>query len=476
MTRISSSSRLTRQKNDRNIDRRTLLNNRKRILLIIIATAATCLSLDSNRGIVVDAASSDRVTSPRSCFVPPAFKCPAKHTQHHYSSLNAISSRRSPQRKRQQLGRETSTSRLTEKVPSSTTSAIQLLIGCFAVALACIAWEDVSGQYVLPSRRTRVMVVEQRQADERVGSGSFGQVSVKGMGFGREERLLLMESMRGTMPETKRIGSQDINSIDRTRIDEEQWQRRSYNEIMLEHRQERIPRWRQVQQEPKVLPTELADAIHTLCVTLQSVQHMRELALDYQWESIRILLQAPADQLGLDQREATIPSLLPCTNSLSNQLEQATILLRSELDTKSPLSANKLDVTEEDTIGFPWASCAWRHQCGALADAQEALDELDAKLGLLEPFEAIFCLDVAERSLRDMLTLVTSNRAIMTSHILSDKDERFLSNLAPYQPLHQYEPLSMQDGILTNEGVSADGEASIDDEYLKTIRELRMDP
>jgi hypothetical protein len=39
-------------------------------------------------------------------------------------------------------------------------------------------------------------------------------------------------------------------------------------------------------------------------------------------------------------------------------------------------------------------SCAWRH-CGAQADAQEALDELDQLLGVLEPFECIFVLDVS---------------------------------------------------------------------------------
>lgn len=49
-------------------------------------------------------------------------------------------------------------------------------------------------------------------------------------------------------------------------------------------------------------------------------------------------------------------------------------------------------------------SCAWRH-CGALADAQEALDELDSLVGVFEPFECLFCLDVVERSFRDILAV-----------------------------------------------------------------------
>lgn len=49
-------------------------------------------------------------------------------------------------------------------------------------------------------------------------------------------------------------------------------------------------------------------------------------------------------------------------------------------------------------------SCAWRH-CGAQADAQESLAELYNLLGVLEPFECLFCLDIVERSLHDILAV-----------------------------------------------------------------------
>ena len=48
-----------------------------------------------------------------------------------------------------------------------------------------------------------------------------------------------------------------------------------------------------------------------------------------------------------------------------------------------------LSKDSRDEIGFSWGSCAWRH-CGALADAQEAIDQLDHQVGMLEPFECLF--------------------------------------------------------------------------------------
>lgn len=53
----------------------------------------------------------------------------------------------------------------------------------------------------------------------------------------------------------------------------------------------------------------------------------------------------------------------------------------------------------------PICSCAWRH-CGAHADEQEALAELYNLAGVLEPFECDFCLDIVDRSLRDMLAVI----------------------------------------------------------------------
>ena len=58
-------------------------------------------------------------------------------------------------------------------------------------------------------------------------------------------------------------------------------------------------------------------------------------------------------------------------------------------------------------IGFHWGSCAWRH-CVAQADAEETILELNNSVGLFEPFECLFSLDIIERALRDILTVVPS--------------------------------------------------------------------
>jgi len=62
---------------------------------------------------------------------------------------------------------------------------------------------------------------------------------------------------------------------------------------------------------------------------------------------------------------------------------------------------------ERDTVGFNWGSCAWKsNACGAQADAQEALAEIKAFVGLLEPFENNFCLGIALRSFDEILAVV----------------------------------------------------------------------
>jgi hypothetical protein len=97
-----------------------------------------------------------------------------------------------------------------------------------------------------------------------------------------------------------------------------------------------------------------------------------------------------------------------------------------------------------------------------LADAQEALDELDHLLGVLEPNEAIFCLDVVERSLREMLEQVLVEAR--------PEDVRFWKALPDYQALPS---------LQSSQGYSgAVGEGSpelVDDAYLQAIQELRVE-
>ena len=84
--------------------------------------------------------------------------------------------------------------------------------------------------------------------------------------------------------------------------------------------------------------------------------------------------------------------------SLVRELEcAATILARSAV----------LSSDARTTIGWQWGACGWR-QCGAQADAAQALCKLRANLGMVVPMEALFYLDVAKRSVDEMLAVGVS--------------------------------------------------------------------
>jgi hypothetical protein len=163
---------------------------------------------------------------------------------------------------------------------------------------------------------------------------------------------------------------------------------------MLQHRTERIPIWKL--SEEAVTLDMVQDATRTIQLSLLHLQTCQELTNNYEWDKLRIALQDPV---------------------LHAQLEQACSILKRAPDKfLGPEARN-------DVIGFDWGSCAWRH-CGALADAQEALDEIDHLIGVLEPFEALFCLDIVERSFRDMLAV-------------TEKYQDASIHIAPYKPLER---------------------------------------
>lgn len=187
----------------------------------------------------------------------------------------------------------------------------------------------------------------------------------------------------------------------------------SYNEVLQQHRTRVVREWH-------TPPTEmqLGDAVHALVQALMTLSKLKEWAKEYQWDRI-----------------------LPVVKHLQNQIGQASSALRW---------------TDTDgVVGFDWGSCAWRH-CGAWADAVEALDELDARMGLLEPPEVAFCLDVVERSVRDMLMNVNWREKWINKDDVRD-----------WQSLDEYIPWqSSSSGI---EG------GSLDDYYLKALSNLRID-
>ncbi len=109
-------------------------------------------------------------------------------------------------------------------------------------------------------------------------------------------------------------------------------------------------------------------------------------------------------------------------------------------------------------------SCAWRH-CGAQADAQEALAELYNSIGLFEPFECLFTIDIVERSLRDIISVVP-----IKYHSQED-----INGLHPYNKYKSQQEINLDNGMIGSDNGDYDGMDSSDVDYLKILNGLRND-
>jgi len=306
------------------------------------------------------------------------------------------------------------------------------------LAVGMVAWEDYGAANLWPSR---LMIVETSNLSKaRTGakasftsledakelhSTGFGIRTIHGLAFGREQRLSLLQEENENKMDFANTPSPLLPEI------------RAFNEVMKEHREKRLPRWQEVifdatgKQAQRAssqasLPSEMKmkNAVEDLREVLLQVLEMQKLVADYQWDTVHNAIQA-----------SVLPKLEPAATALRQQMQ---------------LRLQEKDVTYEE-IGFDWGSCAWRH-CGALADAQEALDELDHLLGVLEPPECLFCLNVVERSIRDMLAVVPAKY-------------HAVDGIPAYIQYHS--------ALIS----SADGDDEfgdvLDQEYLKMLQELR---
>lgn len=236
---------------------------------------------------------------------------------------------------------------------------------------------------------------------------------MRGLGFGRNERLQLIPD--------------DDDDDETAHI-------LSYNEVMLWHRQVRVPEWREdfatastTQRQQR--QQQQAQAMHVLLECYQRLATLRQYATEYQWTSLRDALHK---------------------EPWSTQLESAASTLRSV----------------DPAVGFSWGSCAWRH-CGALADLQEAVDELDALAGVLEPFEALFCLDIVERAVREMLAEAP------WAVVAFPADQDVYASLPPYVAHRTFAPPN--DPANPDVSVEAEEAWRLDEEYVKALQELRID-
>jgi hypothetical protein len=390
---------------------------------------------------------------------------------------------------------------------SSTTiigSILLCILQSLLLALLLITWEDVTCTYTLSSRHQRTSSSLEHLVSITTSSQGrpWGWSTVRGLAFGQTQRLELIAS---------EYYENDDDHDDNVFNSAVMPQLKSYNEVMLQHRQERVVRWKKELQQQQLQQQQAgnarinnnnnvmmiktgetakqattitttmtsASAIHILCDCLQQVWNLRDMAENYKWNEMqRQLKQEP---LFLTQLEAAA-SYLRATTTSASRSSSSHILhsLNNENDKAS---------VARDVIGFDWGSCAWRgrHACGALADAQEALDQLDSLTGLLEPYEAIFCLDIVERSIRDILAVVIplyqqqqqqqyGNGAAAASVYVHSQDVSFWQATAnAYKPHRIFPPVDTKKGEFAMSESLASDQQTIDEDYLKAIQNLRID-
>ena len=220
---------------------------------------------------------------------------------------------------------------------------------------------------------------------------------------------------------------------------------KSYNEIMKYHRDYRVQRWKDddkqigsvmslttndatddATDDDKIKIMNIQTAVRTIYEVIEQLQVLKTLSSNYDWDAVNKILQS---------------------DLLKRDFEVSCNVLRS--------SVGYLDYDARQEIGFDWGSCAWRH-CGAQADAQEALAELYNSIGLFEPFECLFTIDIVERSLRDILNVVP-----MKYHLRED-----VTRLKPYEPYKTQQELNDDD----DSGID-----SSERDFLKVLSGLRND-
>lgn len=188
---------------------------------------------------------------------------------------------------------------------------------------------------------------------------------------------------------------------------------------MLNHRNDRVPLWNKQEVANSITRQNVVGSVRAIQDALLRIKDCQDLARNYEWDDLKASLN---------------------DKSLQADLQNSCYILKG--------ADAFLSKEARDEIGFDWGSCAWRH-CGALSDAQEAMDALQYQIGMLEPFECVYCLDVIERSLRDILA-VTKPYADSTV-IVPD-----------YVPIQRMSDLAAEDALDRQ-----------DAEYMDTLANLR---
>lgn len=304
---------------------------------------------------------------------------------------------------------------------------------CFGVACLLSTYEDFDCTSLKPSRGTlrRTGTFAQQLGMNSNNKNSWeSQVgaATNGMGSNKYERTQVRPMYK------EHTASTDYED---TTIP-------SYNEIMEHHRQHNVQRWRQKylqylkKEQQHVVTNNDNEKNHEIASSKEEMEAMRH-AAQIMFQCLTVILKQlkPAAQ---DYNWELVRSILSSSLFRTEMEPAATTLFYA-----SPQS------TAREEIGHDWGSCAWRHTCGALADVQEALAELNNAAGMLEPNECAFCLDIAERGIRSILETVPA--------------EVQPAALPPYEPYAVNENVAQEDdyaGVVSEEKV-----------FLRVLNELR---
>ena len=283
---------------------------------------------------------------------------------------------------------------------------------CLMAAILVSTYEDYDVTHIRPSPSTlRLPTVI---SSESTSSSTFSWrrsinfigAATRGMGWGPSNRQSIPSSTTPVSEETTTFQSfEEWYGTSATTL---QW-KPSYNEIMLQHRLERVPRWNALGNKKTTILTstqnnmtptkeQLKQAVLQLYRSLEEVEKLKAMADNYMWEDMKDHLSPTPNILDIRTKsDYPLPLALEYSMDIlksiasyysSSSIDHTTMSKRQAFNSSYP--NNNLNELP-NLIGFDWGSCAWRH-CGAKADAQEAIAELYSNVGMLEPFECRFVL------------------------------------------------------------------------------------
>jgi hypothetical protein len=266
--------------------------------------------------------------------------------------------------------------------------SVQLLLCCL-LAVLISTYEDFDVTHTRPNPSTL------RRPTASTSRFNYVGAATKGMGWGISDRIPNSdEERRGRDDGDSEMSFEEGYGSSAATL---QW-KPSYNEVMLEHRRERVPRWINDKEMMTGGPSEISStdasanatpnkaqiqqAVTQLYQALEELDELKAMSDNYQWDEMKELLHPISSGVDNDKHKES-----ETRYALEYSMDVIKSFSPANEKTSTSISSTQNDYKE--LIGFDWGSCAWRH-CGAKADGQEALAELYSSVGMLEPFECRF--------------------------------------------------------------------------------------